>query len=104
LNEIATDVKKDGETISVLFINQLGGGFPEQCNILPGTTLSEFLDAHTDKAPEDLLIRVRQRGSSSQAEPSDYEIQPNDRISATIIKQEGGIITDMLTALILLAG
>ena len=71
--------------ITVLWINNHGGGFAETVQAGPGTTVGQFFEDHMGKVdPHDFLIRVnRQPCESSQV------LKDQDRITASPVKVPG---------------
>jgi hypothetical protein len=71
--------------MKVLFINNDGGGFADQVDVEPGTTVRQLFEQQLpDRKPEDYLIRVNRLESTA-----DQELKEGDRVSMTPTKIEG---------------
>ena len=71
--------------MTVLFINNDGGGFADQINISEGATVASlFSEKCPGRKAADFLIRVNRLPSSA-----DQVLQSGDRISITPTKIEG---------------
>jgi hypothetical protein len=71
--------------MKVLFINNDGGGFADQIEVEPGTTVRQLFEQQLpDRKPEDYLIRVNRLESTA-----DQELKEGDRVSMTPTKIEG---------------
>ena len=69
----------------VLLINNDGGGFADQVDVEPGTTVRQLFEQQLpDRKPEDYLIRVNRLESTA-----DQELKEGDRVSMTPTKIEG---------------
>ena len=67
-----------------LYVNNDGGGFADYVEIEPNTTVKAFFKQKCQGDPGSYLIRVNR-----QPVPSDYVLQPEDRITITPTKIEG---------------
>ena len=71
--------------MKVLFINNDGGGFADQVDVEPGTTVRQLFEQQLpDRKPEDYLIRVNRLPVHG-----DQLLQEGDRVSMTPTKIEG---------------
>lgn len=71
--------------MKIFFINNDGGGFADNVDVEPGTTVAQFFQQRMKGAkPSDYLIRVNR-----QPCPSDQVLQEADRISCTALKIHG---------------
>jgi len=71
--------------MKVLFINNDGGGFADQIEVEPGTTVRQLFEQQLpDRKPEDYLIRVNRLETTA-----DQELHEGDRVSMTPTKIEG---------------
>ena len=69
----------------ILYINNDGGGFADQVDVEPGTTVRQLFEQQLpDRKPEDYLIRVNRLESTA-----DQELKEGDRVSMTPTKIEG---------------
>jgi hypothetical protein len=75
------------DRMKVLFINNDGGGFADQIEVEPGTTVRQLFEQQlADRKPEDYLIRVNRQESTA-----DQELHEGDRVSMTPTKIEGAV-------------
>ena len=71
--------------MTVLFINNDGGGFADHITIADGATVASlFAETCPGRKAADFLIRVNRQPSSA-----DQVLRPGDRISITPTKIEG---------------
>jgi hypothetical protein len=70
--------------MKVFFINNKGGGFADHIDVPEEITVSRFFSERIGGEPENWLIRVNR-----QHVPSDYVLQPGDRVSITPVRIEG---------------
>ena len=71
--------------MTLLFINNDGGGFADYVQVSDGITVEQFFKQEMPgRKPEDYLIRVNR-----QPVPRDYVLQENDRVTLTPTKVEG---------------
>ena len=71
--------------LTILFINNSGGGFADYLQVAEGTTVERFFAKQfPDGDPHDYLIRVNR-----QPVPRDYVLQDGDRLTCTPTKVEG---------------
>jgi sulfur carrier protein ThiS len=66
------------DQVSVTYINNDGGGFPETVSVNRGTTLEQFLSVHGVPEPDNYVVTVNR-----QVEARNYQLSNGDRISAT---------------------
>lgn len=71
--------------MKIMFINNDGGGFADQIEIEPGTTVERLFAQQIQSGKSaDYLIRVNRQPTTS-----DYVLQEGDRVSITPTKIEG---------------
>jgi len=70
--------------ITVLFINNSGGGFADYVTIEPNVSVGEFFISHMGGNPADFMIRVNR-----QPVARDYVLKEGDRITITPTKIDG---------------
>ena len=71
--------------MKVLFINNDGGGFADDVEVTPGTTVEQlFAERLPERRPEDYLIRVNRLPVGSN-----QVLHAGDRVSMTPTKIEG---------------
>jgi sulfur carrier protein ThiS len=73
--------------MKIFYLNNSGGGFADNVEIQPDTTVGEFFKSrHKDDEPSNYLIRVNRQPVSA-----DYILQDGDRLTATPLKIEGAV-------------
>ena len=72
------------ELLSVVFINNDGGGLADELEVDVGTTLQELLDEQLSSPLENYFIRVNKEPAVGS-----YVLQDNDKITATPTKIAG---------------
>ena len=73
--------------MTILFINNDGGGFADRIDIPDGTTVATlFADKMHNRKAADFLIRVNRQPATS-----DQVLHPDDRVSITPAKIEGAV-------------
>jgi len=70
--------------MKIFYINNDGGGFADQIEIAPHTTVQRLFDERVEGRPADYLIRVNR-----QAATAEQILQEGDRVSFTPVKIEG---------------
>lgn len=75
----------DVKTISILYINNDGGGFAEYVDAPEGQTIGEFFSARIGGESEKSMIRVNR-----QPVAKDYVLQPRDRVTLTPMNIKAG--------------
>lgn len=71
--------------MKILFINNDGGGFADQINVEPGTTVTQLFQQRLPHGrTRDYLIRVNRQPTTAEA-----VLQEGDRVSITPVKIEG---------------
>jgi hypothetical protein len=70
--------------MKIFFINNKGGGFADHIQVAENTSVCEFFQQRIGGEPDAWLIRVNR-----QHVPSDYVLQPGDRVSITPVRIEG---------------
>ncbi|MBY0528010.1 MAG: hypothetical protein K2R98_31725 [Gemmataceae bacterium] len=74
--------------MQILFVNNDGGGFADQIEIDPGTTVARLFEQRLPgRKAEDYLIRVNRQPASA-----DQMLQAGDRVTMTPTKIEGARI------------
>ena len=71
--------------MTILFINNLGGGFCDRITIADGTTIRGLFEQRVPHGkPDDFLVRVNRLVC-----PADQILREGDRVSITPVKIEG---------------
>ena len=71
--------------MTILFINNDGGGFADHIDVPDGTTVNALFEQRIRQGqPQDYLIRVNR-----QPVAGEYVLQAGDRVSFTPVKIEG---------------
>jgi hypothetical protein len=71
----------------ILFINNDGGGFADQIDVEPGTTVARLFQQRIKHgSPADYLIRVNRQPAASE-----QVLQDGDRVTFTPVKIEGAV-------------
>ena len=71
--------------MKILFINNDGGGFADQIDVEPQTTVAKLFEQRIEGGKaHDYLIRVNRQPAAA-----DYVLHEGDRISFTPVKIEG---------------
>jgi len=80
--------------ITVMFINNDGGGFADNLSVDAGTTITEFVESKSDRSPNELTIRVNRNPVSSG-----YVLEDGDRVTLTPTKIEGAGEPEKITVM-----
>lgn len=78
-------MSEDVKTIRILYINNEGGGFADYVDVPEGQTIGELYDSKIGGDTQKNLIRVNR-----QPVPSDYVLQPRDRVTLTPMNVSAG--------------
>jgi hypothetical protein len=79
-NAITPVGRREFKRVTVLFINNVDGGFPKKVEVPEGTTAGQFFASQMDEgaARAAYLIRI-----NHHAEPEEYALKDGDRFSVT---------------------
>jgi hypothetical protein len=70
--------------MKIFYINNDGGGFADQIEIEPGTSVQKLFDKRVGGRPADYLIRVNRQSAAAE-----QILQDGDRVTFTPVKIEG---------------
>ena len=71
----------------ILYVNNDGGGFADQIDVEPGTTVAQLFKQRVKQASaSDYLIRVNRQPATSE-----QVLQDGDRVTITPVKIEGAV-------------